>query len=394
MRALLALASLIRHPARTALAVAGIAVSSAMLLDMVMLASGMRLSFRELLDARGFQIRLSPKGTLPFDTEATVGDGRATLEALQRHPAVQAVAPNLGTQLIAPRGEVGVTLAALGVEPAVQGDYTLLEGTQPARGEVVASRAALRALDRRLGDTLTLASDWDTQLRLFRSTQVYRVAGVARFHYLGADQNVVALPLADVQALDDGARDDRLSSIMVRLRPNANAADVARDLTAQLPRVSVLTTADAVAQADERLAYFRNLAFILGSVSLAVGFLLVTTLMTVSVNERIGEIAVQRALGVQASRIVQQIVAEGLVLSLVGGALGLGLGLLTARYLESILGDFPGLPPDISFFVFQPQDALSAMGMLVVAGALAGILPSWRAARLPIAATLREEAVA
>ncbi|MBX9855022.1 MAG: hypothetical protein K2Y26_05835, partial [Gemmatimonadaceae bacterium] len=79
MRALLALASLVRHPARTALAVAGIAVSSAMLLDMVMLASGMRLSFRELLDARGFQIRLSPKGTLPFDTEATVGDGRATL---------------------------------------------------------------------------------------------------------------------------------------------------------------------------------------------------------------------------------------------------------------------------------------------------------------------------
>lgn len=394
MRALLALASLIRHPARTALAVAGIAVSSAMLLDMVMLASGMRLSFRELLDARGFQIRLSPKGTLPFDTEATVGDGRATLEALQRHPAVQAVAPNLGTQLIAPRGEMGVTLAALGVEPAVQGDYTLLEGTQPARGEVVASRAALAALGRAVGDTLTLASGWDTQLRLFRGTQVYRVAGVARFHYLGADQNVVALPLADVQALDDGARDDRLSSIMVRLAPNASAADVARDLTAQLPRVSVLTTADAVAQADERLAYFRNLAFILGSVSLAVGFLLVTTLMTVSVNERIGEIAVQRALGVQASRIVQQIVAEGLVLSLVGGALGLGLGLLTARYLESILGDFPGLPPDISFFVFQPQDALSAMGMLVVAGALAGILPSWRAARLPIAATLREEAVA
>jgi putative ABC transport system permease protein len=394
MRALLALASLVRHPARTALAVAGIAVSSAMLLDMVMLASGMRLSFRELLDARGFQIRLSPKGTLPFDTEATVGDARATLATLQRHPAVLAVAPNLGTQLIAPRGDAGVTLAALGVEPTVQGDYTLLEGHHPERGELVASRAALRALGRVVGDTLTLASGWDTQLRLFRGALVYRVAGIARFHYLGADQHVVALPLADVQALDNGAREDRLSSIMVRLRPDANAADVARDLTTRLPRVSVLTTADAVAQADERLAYFRNLAFILGSVSLAVGFLLVTTLMTVSVNERIGEIAVQRALGVQATRIVLQIVAEGLLLSLVGGGLGLGLGLLTARYLESILGDFPGLPPDISFFVFQPQDALSAMGMLVVAGALAGILPSWRAARLPIAATLREEAVA
>ncbi|MFN9575648.1 MAG: ABC transporter permease, partial [Gemmatimonadota bacterium] len=156
----------------------------------------------------------------------------------------------------------------------------------------------------------------------------------------------------------------------------------------------VLTTADAVAQAEERVAYFRNLAFILGSVSLAVGFLLVTTLMTVSVNERIGEIAVQRALGVQARRIVQQVVAEGLALSVAGGLLGLGLGLVTARYLDAILGDFPGLPPDIAFFVFQPRDAGTAMGLLVVAGTLAGILPSWRAARLPIAATLREEAVA
>ena len=47
----------------------------------------------------------------------------------------------------------------------------------------------------------------------------------------------------------------------------------------------------AVAEAENRLSYFRQLAFILGAVSLVVGFLLVTTLVTVSVNERAGEIA-------------------------------------------------------------------------------------------------------
>lgn len=394
MRVALAVASLVRHRARTALAIAGVAVASAMLLDMVMLASGMRLSFRELLDTRGYQVRLSPKGTLPFDTEATVGDAAALVATVRAHPGVAGVAPNLGAQLVSPRGDGAVTVAAIGVEADVQGDYALREGREAGPGELVASPAALAALGRTVGDTVSLGSGWDPQLRAFRELVVRRIVGVGRFYYLGADQPVVAMPLAELQATGDGARADRISSAMVRLAPGTDAAAVAHALGAALPRVSVLTTAEAVAQADERLAYFRNLAFILGSVSLAVGFLLVTTLMTVSVNERIGEIAVQRALGVQAGRIVRQIVAEGLALSLVGGALGLALGLATARYLDSILGDFPGLPPDIAFFVFQPRDAGTAMGLLVVAGALAGILPSWRAARLPIAATLREEAVA
>ncbi|MFO0269838.1 MAG: ABC transporter permease [Gemmatimonadota bacterium] len=394
MRVALAVASLARHRTRTALAVAGIAVASAMLLDMVMLSSGMRLSFRELLDTRGYQVRLSPKGTLPFDTEATVGDAAALVAAARAQPGVAVVAPNLGAQLVAPRGDGAVTVAALGVEAGVQGDYALREGRDAAAGELVASPAALAALGRRVGDTVSLGTGWDPQLRAFRELAPRRIVGGGRVYFLGADQPVVAMPLADLQATADGARRDRISSAMVRLAPGAEPAAVARALAAALPRVSVLTTADAVAQADERVAYFRNLAFILGSVSLAVGFLLVTTLMTVSVNERIGEIAVQRALGVQARRIVQQVVAEGLALSVAGGLLGLGLGLVTARYLDAILGDFPGLPPDIAVFVFQPRDAGTAMGLLVVAGTLAGILPSWRAARLPIAATLREEAVA
>ena len=83
MRLALAAASLLRHRARTALAVAGVAVSAAMLLDMVMLATGMRASFRGLLESRGFEIRISPKGTLPFDGEATIGGASAMVAAIR-----------------------------------------------------------------------------------------------------------------------------------------------------------------------------------------------------------------------------------------------------------------------------------------------------------------------
>ena len=156
--------------------------------------------------------------------------------------------------------------------------------------------------------------------------------------------------------------------------------------------MNVLTAAE-MRQVDERMSYFRQLALILGAVSLAVGFLLVTTLVTVSVNERLGEIVVMRAIGVARSRVVLQIVIEGVAIMVVGAIAGLGLGLVMARYLNSILASFPGLPAAIDFFLFEPRDAWAALGMLVIAGILAGIYPSWRGASLPIAVTLREEAV-
>jgi putative ABC transport system permease protein len=128
-------------------------------------------------------------------------------------------------------------------------------------------------------------------------------------------------------------------------------------------------------------------------VSLAVGFLLVTTLVTVSVNERLGEIVVMRAIGVAKRRVVWQIVLESVAIMVTGALVGLGLGLVTARYLNSILADFPGLPAAIDFFLFEPRDAWMALGLLTGAGILAGIYPSWRGASLPIAVTLREEAI-
>jgi len=102
---------------------------------------------------------------------------------------------------------------------------------------------------------------------------------------------------------------------------------------------------------------------------------------------------VMRAIGVARVRVVLQIVLEGIFIMVVGALAGLGLSLATARYLNSILASFPGLPAAIDFFLFEPRDAWFALGLLTGAGILAGVYPSWRGASLPIAVTLREEAV-
>lgn len=394
MRATLAFASLLQHRARTVLALLGVAVSAAMLLDMVMLSSGMRESFRSLLMSRGFQLRLAPKGTLPFDTEATIADATATERALRGSADIAAVSPVLGASVHVPVRGRTVTSVALGVHPRDQGDYELLEGSDRGGEDVLVANAEfLQATGATLGDTLDVAAGYDPQLRSYAGRRRLVVTGRARFLYTAAGQLAVALPLTTLQAMGGAERRDRASLFMVKARDGADVEAVRQWIERTLPRVSAISTSTALAEVDERLSYFRQLAYILGSVSLVVGFLLVTTLVTVSVNERLGEIAVMRAIGVARAHVVEQILLEGLVLMGVGSALGLLLGLITARYLNSILAAFPGLPAAIDFFLFQPRAAWTALGLLAVCGVVAGIYPAWRGASLPIAATLRQDAV-
>lgn len=376
------------------LAVLGVAVSAALLLDMVMLSTGMSESFKSLLLGRGFQLRASPKGTLPFDTEATIADASAVMQALHESPDIEVVSPVLGGTVHLPLADGRVvSTVALGVIPDVQGDYVLETGRHPAGDHEMVANADLMARARvRSGDSITVAGAYDPQLRRFAGSRHMLITGQARFLYLAREQTAVAMPIASLQALGGERRRDRASLFMIRARPGADIEEVRQWIGRRVPRVTPISIATALEQVEERLSYFRQLAVILGAVSLVVGVLLVGTLVTVSVNERIGEFAVLRAIGVARASVTKQVMLEGGVIMIAGSIIGLALGLVTARYLNAILASFPGLPAAIDFFLFQPRAAWAALAMLAVAGVLAGLWPAWRGASLPVARTLREEA--
>ena len=395
MRATLAQASLIRHRARTLLAVLGVAVAAAMLLDMVMLATGMRESFRQLLLSRGFEVRLAPKGTLPFDTDATIPGVNAITQTLRSNPDIREISPVLGASIHIQVGNRDVSGSSLGVDPTVQGDYELLSGSDPVTADaIVLNDYFLQRLGARVGDTINVATGYDPQTRTYSGQRKLVITGRVKFIYGATEQSGSAMRRETLEAMRGEATRDRASLFMVRVREGADAERVRDWIETQVPNVTAISIATAIAQVDARLSYFRQLAVILGSVSLFVGFLLVTTLVTVSVNERAGEIAVMRAIGVSKAHVVQQIVVEGVAISVAGAILGLGLGLVTARYLNMILSAFPGLPMAIDFFLFQPVAAWSALGLLILSGIGAGVYPAWRAASLPIAESLRREAIA
>ena len=140
---------------------AGIAVAAAMLLDMVMLSGGIDQSFRELLLARGYQIRLTPKGTLPFDTEGAITGATGVVRALRAEPGIAAAGAVLGTSLYARVGDSLITLFGYGIQPEAQAIYQVMEGRDLAPDDVhgvLVSEAAARLLGPRIhvGDRVTL----------------------------------------------------------------------------------------------------------------------------------------------------------------------------------------------------------------------------------------------
>jgi len=387
---------LLRHRGRTLLALLGVGVSAALLLDMMMLSGGIERSFERLLLSRGYQLRVSPTGTLPFDTDATLGDVSVLVQGLRADPQVVEAGAILGLALQATAQTGGaVSLVGYGVQPEAQGIYVLESGadltTDDSTGVVLGLPAATQ-LGASVGDTLRLFGRLDPQTATPGAEADLVVRGVVRFLYDARDQPSVALGLGTARRLAGSGFGDRASVLMVRVADGLTPATVAARLQREWPAVGINSVDDLVAQFRLRLTYFRQLSLILGAISLVVTVLLVGTLLTITVHERLPEIATLRALGVARSTILGQVLAQGALLTIGGGTIGLVLGLIAARWLDAILTAFPGLPASVSFFVAAPRPLALAGLTLALTGLLAGLWPAWQAARAPIAQTLRQEA--
>lgn len=217
----------------------------------------------------------------------------------------------------------------------------------------------------------------------------YRVIGVMeeKGQFLGIDLDDTAyIPAARSLALYNR---ESLMAIDVTYEENVAAARVnagiKRALIARHGRedFTITTQADMLATLSNILGILTAAVGALGGISLLVGAVGIVTIMTIAVSERTGEIGLLVALGARRITVLGLFLGEAVMLSAVGGLLGLLVGTGIAQLLALAV---PALP------VHTPwRFVLFAEGLAVLIGLLAGVLPASKAARLDPVDALRAE---
>ena len=219
--------------------------------------------------------------------------------------------------------------------------------------------------------------------RIWVGYQWFYVAGILRPAVLAPEIDsavLVGFPAAEKYLGFDGhpsevyvrTLTDDVAAVDAVLGPTANP-ESPNDVTVSRPSNAL------VAQADAKSA-LNGLFLGLGAVALLVGAVGVANIMVISVLERRSEIGLRRALGATRGHIRTQFLSEAILLSLLGGVVGVGLGVLaTAVYAHTK-----------QWSVVVPVVAWAGgLAAAILIGAVAGLLPALRAARLPPTDALR-----
>ena len=134
--------------------------------------------------------------------------------------------------------------------------------------------------------------------------------------------------------------------------------------------------------AEETTKTITTLLASIAAVSLVVGGIGIMNIMLVSVTERTREIGIRMAVGAKGADILSQFLVEALVLTIVGGVVGMALGTVAARALASAM-NWPSL--------LGWQSYALGFGFSAVVGVVFGFYPAWRASRLDPIEALRFE---
>jgi putative ABC transport system permease protein len=384
--------SLIRQPARSTLGVLGVAAVGALLFDMLLLSEGLVLSMRELFERLGFDIRVLGSDQLP-PGGADISDARDLAAAIAALPSVQAAATIRTERADYERaGRTAADGSILGVGTGPAPPWTILRGRDVAAGnEVVLNQYAARVLNAEPGADVTVRATCERGAGAPPAV-AFRVVGIAELPFEVPDEPAAGTTAAGIAGACGTPQADLADFIAVTSRGDADAT--ARDISALRAGLRVFTNEQAIGQLQQGgFTYFRQISIVLQTITVSFALLLITVLLTVSVNQRLGEVAALRALGFSQRRVVLDVFCESALIVGIGGALSLPLGVLLAAWLDAILKQMPGIPVELHFFVFEPKALVIHGGLLAATAATAALYPMRIVARLPIAATLRNEVI-
>lgn len=344
-----------RRPTRTIATALGIALGIATIVALISVGSGLKRTAGELVHLGQADLGLFQSG-VSDPTASLLPVSLAT--RLERRPDVAAATPLL---LVIEGIRADPAAVVFGADP--KGFFSrrlvMTQGAQAsAPTDVMVGDRLARELRLRPGATATI------------KRHRFRVAGIYHTGVFFEDSGAV-LPLAAAQRI--AHRRGEATSIAVQLAADAHHDQAVKAIRRAVPGTQVIGTADDATRAGANGEIVTNMVSIVAALALILGGLGVANTMAMAVLERRRELALLSTLGWPRVRRAFLVLAEGLVTSIGGAALGLLLGIWGAGWLADGL--------DVSAVV-TPQVTLWTVGQALLIGCLVGILgglyPAWR----------------
>ncbi len=369
---------------RTVLSALGVSIGIAALVGVLGLSESSKSALLDEISALGTNLLTVEPGSGFGGGDAALPE--TALDAIDRIPTVTSAAavwevnePVYRTEYVDEglTGGIGVVATSTNLVETLNG--TVVEGNFPTEGNsaypvaavgaVAAERLGIRNLDQ---PTFVLVGD-----------HYVEVIGILNEFPLAADldRSVIIGQQAAADFYDATESPTVIFARVIEGSVDETRAVLSANADPENPEeVTVSRPSDALeaqAAADDALT---TLFLGLGAVALLVGGIGIANVMVIAVIERRGEIGLRRALGATQAHIRRQFLTEAVILSVLGGLAGVGIG-IAATYLYAVTQGWRVIIPS--------EAAFGGFLAAIVIGAVAGLYPAVRAARLSPVEALR-----
>jgi putative ABC transport system permease protein len=266
------------------------------------------------------------------------------------------------------------------------------------QGEVALGSAIATEFNKKVGDTIDLpVRPADARPGFFNHT--FKVVGVLNktrtapdnFAYINVPDGQMllrdSLPVNLRTAIDVTQITQSITAYGAQGTSTSNLDTVAVRINQQVPGVKATKPTEIVNAFKSGSAVFTGITTAAALLALIIGGLSVVNTMFMAVAERVREIGLKKAVGATTLNVMSEFLLEATFIGLVGGLIGFGLGAL----IVFVKNDFFTPPDQTTIFLITPTLTILAIGFATVLGAVAGVLPAWRAARLDPVTALRNE---
>lgn len=360
----------------------GMVIAIATVVTMMSVTSAMERDIAEQLDAFGANIMVVPKtdelslsygglvvSGVSFDIKELDESAVEKIWNIKNNDNLNVVAPKL-LGAVEVEGE-RILLVGTDFEQELElKKWWKLVGTEPEEeNDVLIGAQAAEKLGKNVGDTIIINN------REFKISAIIEETG-------SLDDGLIFAGLGVTQELLD--KEGKLSLIEVSAFCNScPIEEMVRQMSVALPGAKVTAVKQLVKSRMDTLNSLSGFTFLISSVVLLVGALIVMTTMMSSVNERTREIGIFRAIGFRKAHVVKIILLEAFIISLIGGVVGFLIGSLGSIFAA------PSLTGTNIEFSFSPLLAFIAITVSISVGGAASLYPALKASKLDPSEALR-----